>query len=179
MQKARWLLPFTFGMDMVAIDSAVRLTQSAGAILVSASFVPASLAEVRLEHIQQSKDFLEAVRYTAERCQVPVERYEIFASDVLQSMTTLVQDTQCERIILVAHNKRTSLLQEDEVKQVLSEPPAALILMCLSQPVESTPSPHIAARFLVWLRRLWDVQDVTAVDGAEPRCIRTREHSLR
>jgi len=61
MKTSRWLLPFTFGVDMRAIDYAVSLAGSAGATLVPVSLISAPAKGARLEHIQQSKDFLEAV----------------------------------------------------------------------------------------------------------------------
>lgn len=59
-------LPFTFGVDMGGIDCAVSLAESAGATLVPVSLIPAPPEGARLELIQQSKDFLEAVQNKAE-----------------------------------------------------------------------------------------------------------------
>src|SRR5260370_774174 len=72
MKTPRWLLPFTHGVDTAAIEYAVRLAESAGATLVPVSLISAPPKGARLEHIQQSKDFLEAVQHKAERFQVPV-----------------------------------------------------------------------------------------------------------
>src|SRR5689334_10446120 len=102
MKKPRWLLPFTHGVDMHAIDYVVRLAESAGTMLVPVSLVSSPPNKgARLEHIQQSKDFLEAVRFKAERLQVPVERYEVFTADVLRSITILVHEMHCDGIVLV------------------------------------------------------------------------------
>ena len=69
MYAPRWLLPFTYGVDMRAIDAVVRFAQSAGATLVPVSLIlvphERRAREARLEHIQQSKGFLEAVQHKA------------------------------------------------------------------------------------------------------------------
>jgi len=184
MKTSRWLLPFTFGVDMRSIEYAVRLAESAGATLVPVSLISAPPKGARLEHIQQSKDFLEAVQHKAERFQVPVERYEVFTTDVQQSITTLVHDTRCDGIVLVTSGGHTRLLQDEEVKRVLIAPPAALVLIRLSPPVGLTPALRFSARFLSWWRGLWgrqdaaQVQDEGAPDVEEPLWIRTEQHPL-
>src|SRR5258708_38238689 len=128
MKTPRWLLPFTDGVDMRAIEYAVRLAESAGATLVAVSLISAP----RLEHIQQSKDFLEAVQHKAERFQVPLERYEVFTADVIQSLTTLVHDRRCEGIVLVTGGEHNRLLGGGEGRHLLIQPPAppgALVLL--------------------------------------------------
>src|SRR5207248_5017010 len=71
METRRCLLPFTHGVNMQAIDYAVSLAGSSGATLVAVSLVSVPQAPrprgARLEHIQQSKDFLEAVKWKATR----------------------------------------------------------------------------------------------------------------
>jgi hypothetical protein len=39
MEEARWLLPFTFGVDMKAIDLAIDLAAYAGAMLIAVSLI--------------------------------------------------------------------------------------------------------------------------------------------
>jgi CheY-like chemotaxis protein len=88
MKTPRWLLPFMHGVDMRAIEYTVRLAESAGATLIPVSLITAPPKGARLEHLQQSKDFLEAVQHKAARYLVPVERYEVFTADAQQSITT-------------------------------------------------------------------------------------------
>jgi len=187
MNTQRWLLPFTWGVDMHAIESAVHLAQSAGATLVAVSLVSAphkpSARGARLEHIQQSKDFLEAVKWEAARHAVPVERYEDFTADVMQSITSLTHELHCEGIILATSGGKTLLLQDHEVKHLLIEPPASLVIVRLSLSPEQTPVHHPGTRFLSWLRGLWrqqalgsPVPDVLARE--EPPRLRTEEHCL-
>src|SRR5258708_39195830 len=132
MKTPRWLLPFTHGVDMRAIEYAVRLAESAGATLVPVSLISAPPKGARLEHIQQSKDFLEAVQHKAERFQVPVERYEVFTADVIQSLTTLVHERRCEGSVLVTGGEHNRLLGGGEGRHLLIQPPAppgALVLL--------------------------------------------------
>ena len=185
METRRWLLPFTWGMNMQAVDYAISLAQSAGATLVAISLVSVPQAprspEARLEHIQQSKDFLEAVRWKAARSKAPIERYEIFTADVMQSLTLLVHDQRCDDIVLVTNEKKDVLLKTAEVKHLLAAPPAPLVLIRL--PVDTKPKHTwpLAARFLSWLEGRWEradhtgqVQDAPAVEG--PLWIKTQEH---
>src|SRR5438067_13861187 len=109
MKTLRWLLPFMHGVDMRAIDSVVNLAASTGATLVAVSLIsvpdkPGSRG-ARLEHIQQSKDFLEAVKWKAARYSVPVERYEVFTGIVLQSLTLLLRDQECAGVALLTAEK--------------------------------------------------------------------------
>ncbi len=99
MMNPRWLLPFTHEVDMRAIDYLVSLAENNGATLIPVLLVSvpneSRSGGARLEHIQQSKDFLEAVQYKAARLQVPLERYEVFTSDVIQSITMLCSYVTC------------------------------------------------------------------------------------
>ncbi len=63
-KTTRFLLPFTYGVEMDTIEAAVLLAASHHATHVPFSLIltPQTRGKgVRLEHIQQSKDFLEAV----------------------------------------------------------------------------------------------------------------------
>jgi hypothetical protein len=147
MRTPRWLFPFTYGVDMRAIEYVIRLAESAGATLVPVSLVSAPPEGARLEHIQQSKDFLEAVQYKAERFQVPLERYEAFTADALQSITTLVRERHCDGIVLVTSGGHTRLMQDEEAKRLLIKPPAALVIIRLPAPDGLKLTPHLWARF--------------------------------
>ena len=155
----RWLLPFTHGVDMRALGYLVSLAENNRATLIPVSLV--SIPEgsrsggARLEHIQQSKDFLEAVKYKAARLQVSVERYEVFTSDVMQSITTLVHELHCDGIVMVAIEKKEVLLRAHELKQLLVEPPASLVLIRLPTRTQKVGALYQGARFLSWLRRHW------------------------
>src|SRR5690242_9169287 len=102
--QRRWLLPFTHGVDTRALADVVHLAESCDATLVAVALVckPAERGSqnIRLEYLQQSKDFLEVVKWKAKRSLVPVERYEVLTADVLQSLSLLVRDLHCDSIVL-------------------------------------------------------------------------------
>jgi hypothetical protein len=163
MMELRWLLPFTHGVDMRAIDFVVRLAESHGATLVPVSLIsvpgePRSRG-ARLEHIQQSKDFLEAVQYKAARLHVAVERYEVFTSDVIQSIRTLIHNLRCDAFVMVAIEKQEVLLRAHELKRLLVEPPESFLLIRLPARTEGVHAWRLGAWFLSWLHRLWGHQD--------------------
>lgn len=188
-QTQRWLLPFTHGVDMRAIDCAVRLAESAGAILIPVSFVSVSTETkkqgARLEHIQQSNDFLEAVQYKAELYHVPVERYEVYTADVLQSITTIVHEMHCDGMLLVTGGEQAWLLRSDEVKRLLTGPPTTLVLVRLAEPGRLPTTQDASGRFFSWLRKHWRQPDAAGwqqgdeVSGdEEPLWVRTEQHHL-
>lgn len=184
MESPRWLLPFTFGVDMRAIDYAVFLAGSAGATLVPVSLVSTPSKGARLDHIQQSKDFLEAVQHKAARHRVPVERYEVFTQDVLQSIRTLVAEMPCNGIILVTGGEHSCLMQDEEVKRLLIEPPASLVLIRLPANARPQSASRLGTRFVSWLRRLreqqesmWQAEDRQIIE--EPVWIRTEQPHAR
>jgi nucleotide-binding universal stress UspA family protein len=155
----RWLLPFTHGVDMQAIDYLVSLAENNGATLIPVSLVSvpddSRSRGARLEYIQQSKDFLEAVKYKAARFQVPLERYEVFTSDVIQSITMLVHDLHCDAIVMVAIEHKEVLLRAHELKQLLVEPPASLVLIRLPAHPQEARAFYLGAGLLSWLHRVW------------------------
>ena len=186
MKTPRWLLPFTFGVDMRAIDYALRLAAGAGATLVPVSLVSAPPEGTRLEHIQQSKDFLEVVQNKAAVYHVAIERFEVFTGDTLQSLTVLVHDMRCDGIMLVTRGERTCLMQIEEVKHLLIEPPAPLVLIRLPAQTGNglTVGSHLKICFFSWLSKRRIQLDVPeqaqgAPDMEEPLWIRTEQRHLR
>jgi hypothetical protein len=155
----RWLLPFTHGVDMRAIDYLVSLAKNNGAMLIPVTLIcvpnHSRSGGARLEHIQQSKDFLEAVKYKAARLQAAIERYEVFTSDVIQSITKLVHDLHCDGIVMVAVEHKEVLLRAHELKQLLVEPPASLVLIRLPANPQEARIFQLRASILSFLRRLW------------------------
>src|SRR2546425_881547 len=98
-KTTRLLLPFTHGVEMDTIEAAVLLAASHHATLVPLSLIrmPQTRGKgAHLEHIQQSKDFLEAVQQKALRHGVPLERFEVFTSDAFQSISVLVHQLACD-----------------------------------------------------------------------------------
>lgn len=122
MKTTRFLLPFVHGVDMCAIEQALQFAKSHEATLVPLVLirVPEERRKgVRLEHIQQSRDFLETVKHKASRYAVPIERLEVFTSDVVQSINLVAGEMQCEGILLFIGRQDGILLQVNEMKHLL------------------------------------------------------------
>lgn len=165
METNRWLLPFTNGVDMQAINAVMDFAESAGITLVAVSLISAQQVRplmigklhtgdegpvvgtlglgrgVRLEHIQQSKDFLEAVQYKAARRNVPMERYEAYTVDVMQSIALLVENLRCDHIVVVSREAKDMLLRVSEVQSLVENPPSVpLVLVRLPERRQRTQS---------------------------------------
>jgi len=105
---------------MSAIEAAVMLAVSYRATLVPLSLilVPRTREKgARLEQVQQSKDFLEAVRFKALQRGVSLERFEVFTSNVFQSIAVLIQQLGCDGIVLVLRGRNGSLLDTETIEQ--------------------------------------------------------------
>jgi nucleotide-binding universal stress UspA family protein len=155
METRRWLVPFTWGVHMQAIDSVVHLAEGGGAILVAVSLLsrpdnPGSRGP-RLEHIQQSKDFLEAMQWKAGELGVALERHEVITVDVMQSIAALTRELHCDAIVLVSRGEREALLSGHQLKRLLEEPPAALLVLRLASQERHKQAVNPVARFLAWL----------------------------
>ncbi len=182
MEARRWLLPFTHGVDMRAIETAVRFAESAGAMLVSVSLLSAPdkprSQGIRLEHIAQSNDFLEAVQHLATRYRVPVERHEIVTRDVLQSIALFAREQCCDSIVLVTIEREDVLLQARELKHLLADPPTSLMLIRLPAEARYSPLRQLGTRVLSWLRGSQNGarMEPEAAAVEEPLWIRMEEH---
>ncbi len=119
---------------METIEATVLLAASHHATLVPLSLVPVPQARgkgTRLEHIQQSKDFLEATQQKALRHCVPLERFEAFTGDAVQSIATLVQQLACDGIILALRGRNGSLLSLKMIERIMAIRPGPLYLIYL------------------------------------------------
>jgi hypothetical protein len=136
MNTQRWLLPFTHAVDLSAIDAAVRLAEHSGTTLIAISLIAPRPGQrrapcARLEHLQESRDFLEAVRWKALRLQVSVECHEIFTEDIPGSIATQVQELDCQSVILTHHGAGDALLSSHDLMHMLMNPPAPLLFLTL------------------------------------------------
>jgi hypothetical protein len=125
MGNARLLLPFTHGIQANALEYAVQLAKSRNAALVPLSLIQVSkecgAKSVRLEQIQQSKDFLEAVKHKAAKHGVEVEQVELFTGDVVESVNALAQDANCEGILLFVREGDDILLNVHHIKLIVAK----------------------------------------------------------
>ncbi len=135
MKRIKLLLPFTHGVDMCAIEQALLLAKGRQATLVPLALIHVPEERrakgARLEYVQQSKDFLEAVKHKAARYAVPIERFEIFTSDVVQSINTIAGDLECEGILLFVGRKDGILLQASEIKHLMETTACKLYILRL------------------------------------------------
>lgn len=135
MKTTRLLLPFVHGIDVCAIEQALLMAKGLDATLVPLSliYVPERRRArgARLEHVQQSKDFLEAVKHKAARYAVPVERLEVFTSDIVQSINLVASELACDGILLFIGRKDGILLQLHEIKRLIEMPTCKLYIMHL------------------------------------------------
>jgi len=162
MMEYRWLLPFTYGVDHRAIEAVVRLANVRGATLVPVALVSISSGQrssgTRLEHIQQAKDFLILVQSIAARYHVLVECHEVFTGTVNRCIRMLIQDLRCDSVVAVMGADQALLLQKQELSDLLTKPPAALVLARLPARQEKRQQFHLAKRFLSWFRQRWRPQ---------------------
>ena len=182
MDTRRWLVPFTWGVDMQAIDAVARLAEGGEATLVAVSLIskpdkPGSHGP-RLEHIQQSKDFLEAIKWKAERLGIALERHEVITVDVMQSIAALARELRCDAIVLVSRGEREALLRGHHLKHLLAEPPASLLVLRLTALARRRQAVgNLGVRLLAWLRLRRGVEEVGAeldmLAPDEPLWIRT------
>lgn len=157
MKGRRWLLPFTCGVDVRAIDLVLRLAKDCEATLVPASLiaVPEMLQErgPRLESIQQSKDFLEVVRWKAARYGVSVEPHEVWTASIHERIKRLALDLHCSSIVVVTSGKEGVLLDTHEVANFLiGTIPASLVLVRMPAPKQSAIA-RLNTRFFAWIRK--------------------------
>ena len=126
MKTTRFLLPFVHGVDKFAIEQAILLAKSHQATLVPLVLihVPEERRKksVRLEYLQQSKDFLETVKQKADWYSVRIERLEVFTSDIIQSINLVASEMACEGILLFVSQKEGILLQLHEIKCLMEMP---------------------------------------------------------
>jgi hypothetical protein len=120
--SSRLLLPFTHGVHAHALEYAVLLAKNRHATLVPCSLIhlPQTARGVRLESIQQSKDFQALVQSKASKHGVVVASQEIFTSDVIDSIHRITRELNCNGIILFVCDGEGVLLSTNEVKHILT-----------------------------------------------------------
>lgn len=131
--KKRLLVPFTHGVDMYALEYAVQFAKNFDAELVAASVLPRcdGRKSIRLEHIQQSKDFHEAIANKARRYDVPVHVLEMPATNNIQQTLRLAQEQGCDGIMLFVREGQGVLMQTHEIKHIMVEAACKLYILRL------------------------------------------------
>ena len=155
-KTTRLLLPFAHGVEMDTLEAAVCLAANHHATLVPLSLISVPQARgkgARLEHIQQSKDFLEAARQKALRHNVSLERFEAFTGDIVQSIAALVPRLECDGMILALRGRSGSLLSAKMIEQLMVIAPCQLYLIYLP-----SKEPSWAARLHDYFSNVWQGQ---------------------
>jgi hypothetical protein len=144
------LLPFTQDIDLDALEYAVQLARGCQATLIPLALIPLSEEQwaegPRLEAIEQANDFLEAVKYIAERAKVVVEPHEMYTRDVVRSLSVFAQEMMCEGILLFLQQGTTVLLPPEVMRRLLKRAPCTLGIVRL-QPANKTGP---VRRLLTW-----------------------------
>src|SRR5205823_3326329 len=135
MKATRLLLPFVHGVDKLVIEQAILLAKSHQAVLVPLVLihVPEEPRKkgVRLEYLQQSKDFLETVRQKADWYSVQIEMLEVFTSDVVHSINLVASEMECEGILLFVSQRGGILLHLNDIKSLIELPARKLYVLRL------------------------------------------------
>lgn len=155
MKTTRFLLPFVHGVDKFAIEQAILLAKSHQATLVPLVLIciPEERRKkgVRLEYLQQSKDFLETVKHKADWYSVQIERLEVFTSDVVQSINLVASEMECEGILLFVNYKGGILIQLSEIKRLMQMPVRKLYVLRLPTHERVNFAHELRRHFSHWL----------------------------
>ncbi len=117
------LLPFSHGIDNAAIEQAVTLASEHAATLVPLSLMCVSGRQnrVRLDHIQQSKDFLTLVQQKAARAGVAVKTMEKATCEEIQTIQQVAVELQCTGILLFARQQKGVLLSSATIGRLMND----------------------------------------------------------
>ncbi len=122
MQENRFLLPFTQGVDSKALHTVLQFSKATNASIVALALLPLSAQqrpeEVRLEHIQQARDFLELLTSQATMHNVSIEHHECFTHDVPVSIRNMVDQLHCRTILLCYEEEKVHFLRTCETEQL-------------------------------------------------------------
>src|SRR5690348_4052918 len=154
MKTTRFLLPFVHGVDKFAIEQAILLAKSHQAMLVPLVLiqVPEERRKkgVRLEYLQQSKDFLETVQQKADWYCVQIESLEVFTSDVVQSINLVASEMECQGILLFVSQRSGILLKLHEIKRLMEMPVRKLYVLRLPTHERVNFVQELRRRFSHW-----------------------------
>ncbi len=140
----RFLLPCTADMDRGAIDAAVEVASSCGAILVPLSLRDTLKAQIVPSEAQPpEQDFLEIVRQQAAIMNVPVEWIAMSTHDAGQSIHIFAEEMDCSGILLFVRAGRGVLLKTSEVQYVIEHEHIILPFLVHLLPDETAPSPSL------------------------------------
>ncbi len=146
----RFLLPCTANVDRGAIDAAIEVASSCGAILVPLLLRCTLKAEaVPSESRLPEHDFLDIVQQQAAIMEVPLEWIEMSTHDAGQSIHLFAEEMNCSGILLFVRDGRGVLLETKEVQYVIEHEHVILPFLVRLIPKETIPSPvaWVSSRF--------------------------------
>lgn len=156
-RRARWLLPFTTEVDLPTIDSVLHLAEAGGATLVAVSFLVAPggrrAQNIRLELLQQSQDFLEAVRCKSQQLALPVECHEVVTHDLRAEIARAIQQLECQSVVLASKDEHTLFVPREVLQELVLHPPVQLLLLRFSAEARAPQSGWVSKLFS-WVRSL-------------------------
>jgi len=157
---------------MDVLEYAVLLAQGRNATLVPLALLHEPKGRrsggARLEHIQQSKDFLEAIKHKAARYDVPIERFEVFTVNIVESIIIHAQKMGCEDVLLFVRDGEGILLQTYEIKQLMEQGACKLSIISLPSRAGKRSSWSLPSWLFNWLpgkrheESKWQGQEVEA-----------------
>ena len=164
MRMIRLLLPFSHGVDARAIDHVLFFAKASHATLVALALIPAAQPDgedVRLERIQQARDFLETIATKAEAAQLNVERHECFTANILECIESYVQEANCEGIVMLSDAHKTYFLSEDEAQLLQQNSPCSLYRLSMIQKKKASAQQQPLSHLWSWFSQ----QDQKHVQG--------------
>jgi hypothetical protein len=140
----RFLLPCTANIDRGAIDAAVEVASSCGAILVPLSLQNTLKTQIVPSESQPpEQNFLDIVRRQAAIMEVPVEWIAMSTHDTGQSIHIFAEEMDCSGILLFVRSGRGVLLETSEVQYVIEHEHIILPFLVHLLPAETTSSPSL------------------------------------
>jgi hypothetical protein len=139
MDEERVLLPFVDGVNVEAIDYALRFSKAAQLPLVALALIPQPpMGSVRAEHVQQAKDFLETIAARAEMHSVSIERHESFSQDTSSSVFAALLQLHCRGIIFLLQNDIPCFLDLKDMQNVQQSIDVNVYILHLPQKEKKT-----------------------------------------
>lgn len=150
----RWFFPFYYDLDVKAINAVVAFAASCHVQLVPVALVLSSPTaknhKIRLEHIQQAKDFFFVMQCASARHHLEIEPHEYITRDLLTSLKQLPQELHCEGTLLLVSANQGFFLPLDIIQNVMHEQTINPIVLQIPTPqqIKKWHGPRII--FLPW-----------------------------
>jgi hypothetical protein len=132
----RLLLPFTYIIDIEAIDDAMRVAAAQGATLVPLSinaFPDGQMQDCQRRAIIQHMSYVHScMQMAAQRYHVSLECLEISSQDPLRSIVALAGEYHCDAILLFLRAGRGVMLETSLLRQLMEQSSCSLYFVRLT-----------------------------------------------